>query len=211
MSIDKTQKMALDKITLEFKKGFDFLSHTKKAVVMFGSAVTKPEDKYYKLACEVGKALAELNYTIITGSGPGIMEAANKGAYEAGGKSIGLNIKLHNQQDSNKYTTKNVTFSYFYARKVMFARYSMATLVFPGGFGTLDELFDQLTILQNNKITQRPLILVGKDYYGPLVEWINNTLLKEGKIKQKDFNLINQTEDVNEIVRIVEKEWNSKK
>jgi len=208
--MENLHNLALDKITSEFKKGFDFLCHTKKAVVMFGSATTKPDDKYYKLAYEVGKRLSCAGFNIITGAGPGEMEAANKGAMEGKGKSIGLNIKLPSLQDSNDYLTHKVTFSYFYARKVMFARYSMATLVFPGGYGTLDELFDQLTILQNNKITQRPLVLIGKEFYSPLLKWIEGTLLKENKIKEKDLGLIKQTDNIDEIVKIVEDEWISK-
>ncbi len=159
------------RIMSEFVDDYELLGNIGKDVTVFGSARTKPEEKYYKVAEKLGQFLAKKKYTVITGGGPGIMEAANKGAYEAGGKSIGLNINLPSEQRLNPYVTGNLGFHFFFTRKVMLTTPSLAFVFFPGGFGTLDEFFEVATLIQTKKMPKVPLILVGKDYWEPLEEF----------------------------------------
>lgn len=196
----------LNKIKKEFKRGFDYLKDLK-GVTIFGSARTKSTDKYYQSAKELAYKLAKKKFPILTGAGLGIMEAANKGAYEADGISVGLNIKLERFQNRNKYINRYICFKHFYVRKVMFTKYSFATVVFPGGFGTLDELFDLLAILQNRKIKERPLIIFGKEYYKKLIDTISG-LLERKRISKSDLDLFTVTDDVDKAVEIIEKEHN---
>ncbi|MDP8233189.1 MAG: TIGR00730 family Rossman fold protein [Candidatus Saelkia tenebricola] len=191
------------RIMSEFVDGFETLSRIKRGITFFGSARTSPRNKYYKLTEETASLFAKNNYAIITGAGPGIMEAANKGATKAGGHSIGLNILLPSQQKSNKYVTTPIEFRYFFCRKVMFAKYSKAVLIFPGGYGTLDELFEFLALIQTEKIDKFPVILLGKKFWSPLIDWIKESLVKNNMIEQKDLKLFQIVETPKEALKIV--------
>jgi len=193
----------LFKIISEFVDGFEELSNIGPAVSIFGSARFHGNHKYYKMAVEISSLLAKEGYTIITGGGPGVMEAANKGAYNNEGVSVGLNIVLPMEQKPNNYQNKSLTFKYFFARKVMFIKYAMGYVCMPGGFGTLDEFFEALTLIQTHKIFPLPLILVGKDYWSDLLKWMKKTMLKEGTISPKDLDIVNITDDPKEVVSII--------
>ncbi len=191
----------LFKIMSEFVDGFDGLSEINRpAVSIFGSARTKPGEKYYQLAEEIARGLAAAGYAIITGGGPGIMEAANKGAAEAEGISVGLNINLPFEQEPNPYANLPLSFKYFFVRKVMFIKYAMAFIGMPGGFGTLDELFEAVTLIQTRRIKSFPIILVGRDYWGGMVEWIKESLLTAGNISEEDLLYFNVLDDPDEVV-----------
>src|SRR3954454_10367818 len=164
------------RIMAEFVEGFEVMAPVKKGVSIFGSARTAPSDPYYKAAEETARLLAKAGFSVITGGGPGIMEAANKGAFEAGGTSIGLNIMLPQEQEGNRYQTISLDFHYFYARKVMFTKYANAFVCFPGGYGTLDETFETLTLIQTLKVEAFPIILYGSEYWGGLHEWIDRVV-----------------------------------
>src|SRR5438045_2245787 len=164
------------RIMAEFVEGFEVMAPVKRGVSIFGSARTPPFDPYYKAAEQTARLLAKAGFSIITGGGPGIMEAANKGAYEAGGVSVGLNITLPQEQEANKYQTISLDFHYFYARKVMFTKYATAFICFPGGYGTLDETFETLTLIQTHKVEPFPIILFGSEYWNGVREWIERTL-----------------------------------
>jgi uncharacterized protein (TIGR00730 family) len=187
----------------EFIEGFDKLANVGKAVTVFGSARTDPEDPQYLAAVEVGKLLAEAGFATITGSGPGIMEAANKGAKLAGGRSVGCNIELPFEQGTNPYVDTVVNFRYFFVRKTMFIKYSVGFIIFPGGFGTLDELFEAITLIQTGKISQFPVILFGTHYWAGLLRWMQSRVLGEKKIAEGDLDLMQVTDDPKEVVRIV--------
>ena len=190
----------LFRIMAEFVEGFEELAQVGKAVSIFGSARTPPDDPYYIKAQETARLLAEAGYAIITGAGPGIMEASNKGAKEGGGLSIGLNIEIPMEQQSNSYVDKLLSFRYFFCRKVMFVKYSQAFVVLPGGFGTLDELFEAITLIQTNKIGKFPIILVGKSFWKGLIEWIKHTMLNAGNISETDLDLIRIVDTEEEVV-----------
>lgn len=187
----------------EFVKGFDELATLTRAVSIFGSARTSPEDPYYKAAQETAALLVKAGFAVITGGGPGIMEAANRGALEAGGLSVGCNIELPFEQSPNPYQTRSLTFNYFFVRKMMFVKYSLGFIIFPGGFGTLDELFEALTLIQTQKIRNFPVVLFGSSYWRKLWEWIEEAALKEGKVSEKDLKLLHVTDSPEEVVRIV--------
>jgi hypothetical protein len=187
----------------EFIEGFDKLANVGKAVTVFGSARTHPDDPQYAAAVEVGKLLAEAGFATITGSGPGIMEAANKGAKLAGGRSVGCNIELPFEQGANPYVDTVVNFRYFFVRKTMFIKYSVAFVVFPGGFGTLDELFEAITLVQTGKISQFPVILFGTHYWAGLLRWMQSRVLGEQKIAEGDLELMQVTDDPKEVVKVV--------
>jgi uncharacterized protein (TIGR00730 family) len=190
--IKVTDSWQIFKIMSEFVQGFEKLAKIGPCVSIFGSARTLTDNKYYQIALEAGKLLTERGYGVITGGGPGIMEAGNKGAFEAGGKSVGLNIELPFEQFHNKYidTNKLLDFDYFFVRKVMFMKYSQGYIVLPGGFGTMDELFEAMTLIQTGKIARFPIVLVGTDYWGGLIKWINDTMLTQQKnINPEDLNL----------------------
>ena len=189
----------------EFVEGFEELANIGKAVSIFGSARTKPGNKYYKLAEKIAYNLAKADYAVITGAGAGIMEAANKGAKKAKGQSIGLNIEVPVVQSPNSYVTHLLSFRYFFCRKVMFAKYAKASVVFPGGFGTMDEFFEHVTLIQTKRILPFPIILVGKEFWGSLIEWIDKKILKEDRAEKKDMNIFKVVDSPDEIVPIIEK------
>jgi uncharacterized protein (TIGR00730 family) len=191
------------RIQAEFVEGFGALAGLPRAVTVFGSARTKPGAKYYEKAEQIGAALADEGFAVITGGGPGIMEAANKGAKEAGGMSVGLGIELPFEQGLNKYVDLGINFRYFFARKTMFVKYSQAYVCLPGGFGTLDELFEALTLVQTKKVTKFPVVLFGSDYWGGLADWIEQTVVEAGNISEPDLGLLHVTDDVDDMVRVV--------
>lgn len=200
------------KIMSEFVEGFEELSTIGPAVSIFGSARFHRNHKYYKKAYEIASLLSKNGYTIITGGGPGIMEAANKGAAKNSGVSVGLNIILPMEQKANPFQTKSLTFKYFFARKVMFIKYAMGYVCMPGGFGTLDEFFEALTLVQTHKIYPLPLILVGKEYWGGLIHWMKSTMLKEKTISPEDLRLVRITDSPKEVVSIINahRDWKLK-
>jgi uncharacterized protein (TIGR00730 family) len=191
------------RIQAEFVEGFGLLAELGPAVSIFGSARTKPGSHEYDLAERIGSGLADAGYAVITGGGPGIMEAGNKGAQDAGGTSVGLGIELPFEQKLNDHIDIGVSFRYFMVRKTIFVKYSQAFVVLPGGFGTLDELFEAVTLVQTGKITRFPIVLVGVDYWSGLVDWVKNTMLAGGKISAVDLELLRVTDDPNEAVRII--------
>lgn len=187
----------------EFIDGFDALARLGPAVSIFGSARTREDDPEYALARDVARRLAEEGFTIITGGGPGIMEAANLGAREAEGVSVGLGIDLPREQGLNPYVDLAIDFRYFFVRKTMFVKYAQAFVIFPGGFGTLDELFESLTLVQTGKIEHFPIVLVGRRFWSPLLDWLADPLAREDKIDAADLVLVRLTDDVDEIVEII--------
>ncbi len=191
------------RIMAEFVEGFETLSKIGPCVTVFGSARTPCNDKYYKTAVDMAKIAVQNNYGVITGGGPGIMEAANKGASEAGGISIGLNIQLPYEQEPNPFIKTLLNFKYFFCRKVMFLKYTSAVIVFPGGYGTLDEMFETLTLIQTQKISHLPLILMGKDYWNGCVEWLKEALLGREYIEKTDLRLFNIVNNPVEAIQIV--------
>ena len=191
------------RIQSEFVEGFGALAEVGPAVSVFGSARTKPEHANYALGVAVGKALAGAGYAVITGGGPGSMEAANKGALEAGGTSVGLGIELPFEQGMNRFVDLGVNFRYFFARKTMFVKYAQGFVVLPGGFGTLDELFEAVTLVQTRKVTSFPLVLMGTEYWGGLLDWLRQTAETTGTISPPDIDLLHVTDDVEEAVRII--------
>ena len=192
------------KIISEFVEGFEKLSDCGPAITIFGSARTREEHEDYQQALALGNMMAKSGITVITGGGPGIMAAANRGAKEAGGNSVGLNIALPMEQKPNKYITKLVSFKYFFVRKVMLIKYSMAFVVFPGGFGTLDEMFEALTLIQTDKIRPFPIILYGSHYWQGLFSWLRKELEASGYISGDDLSLLQVVDDVNEIALVVQ-------
>ncbi len=205
--IKTNDSWAIFKIMSEFVEGYERMSKIGPSVSIFGSARTKPDNKYFQIGQEIAKGLANLGYGIITGGGPGIMEAANKGAHEVGGKSIGLNIDLPFEQNHNPYidAEHNLEFDYFFVRKVIFVKYSQAFVVMPGGFGTLDEMFEAITLIQTNKINNRPIVLVGKSYWEGLIEWIKKAMLEdEENISPNDLNLFILVDTAEEAVKHVD-------
>src|SRR5947199_4985779 len=187
----------------EFVEGFDELASLSRAIAVFGSARTKPDDPDYKAAQETGALFAAQGFVVITGGGPGIMEAANRGAFEAGGLSIGCNIELPFEQRPNAYQTLSLTFKYFFVRKMMFVKYSLAFIIFPGGFGTLDELFEALTLIQTHKIRNFPIVLFSTSYWGGLIDWIKGVLLTQKAIADADLLLLHCTDSPAEVVEII--------
>lgn len=191
------------RIAWEFLKGFRTLHFVGPCVTVFGSARFKPDHPYYQLAQSAGATLAKAGFTVMTGGGPGIMEAANRGAKEVGGKSVGCNIRLPHEQKPNPYLDTTVTFDYFFVRKVMLVKYSYAFIVMPGGFGTFDELFETLTLIQTGKIHNFPVVLVGTAFWQPMMEFIRERLEKEGVISPSDLDLLFLTDSVAEAVEYV--------
>jgi uncharacterized protein (TIGR00730 family) len=183
----------------EFVQGFEELADVGKAVTIFGSARLRPDDPEYGKAEELSADLARVGYAVLTGGGPGIMEAANKGALEADGKSVGINISLPHEQAPNSYQTESLNFKYFFVRKVMLVKYSTAFVVFPGGFGTIDELFEALTLIQTKKIKPFPVYLIGVESWRGLLQWMQGTLLRMGTISEKDMHLFKVVDDVSTI------------
>ena len=212
--IKTNDSWAIFKIMGEFVNGFEKMSAIGPCVSIFGSARTKPEDKYYKLAVKVAQKIVESGYGVITGGGPGIMEAGNKGAHLAGGTSVGLNIELPFEQHDNPYidSDKSLDFDYFFVRKVMFVKYSQGFVVMPGGFGTLDELFEAMTLIQTKKIGRFPIILVGTEFWSGIIDWVKDTLLERfGNISPDDidlFKIVDTEDEVIEILNSFYKEYN---
>lgn len=205
--IKTNDSWSIFKIMGEFVNGYEKLSRIGPCVSIFGSARTKPDNKYYKLAEEVAAKIVDHGYGVITGGGPGIMEAGNKGAHIAGGTSVGLNIELPFEQHDNPYidSDKSLDFDYFFVRKVMFVKYSQGFVVMPGGFGTLDELFEAITLIQTNKIEKFPIILVGTEFWGGLIDWIHETLLTRfNNISAKDLDLIHVVDSPEEVIDILD-------
>jgi uncharacterized protein (TIGR00730 family) len=204
--IKANDSWALFKIMGEFVNGFERMSVIGPCVSIFCSARTKEGDKYYQLAVNIAKSISEAGYGVITGGGPGIMEAGNKGAHLAGGTSVGLNIDLPFEQHDNPYIDgdKSMDFDYFFVRKVMFVKYSQGFVVMPGGFGTLDELFEAITLIQTSKIEKFPIILVGSEFWKGLFEWVKNVMLETGNISPNDLDLIKLVDTEDEVVDIID-------
>ncbi|MBU0709327.1 MAG: TIGR00730 family Rossman fold protein [Candidatus Omnitrophica bacterium] len=199
------------RIMSEFVDGFEVLSQIGKAVSIFGSSRTKPNSKYYKLAEQVAYLLAKEGYAIITGCGPGLMEAANKGARRAKGKSIGLNIQIPAEQKPNKYVDELLDFHYFFIRKVMFVKYAKAFVIMPGGYGTMDEFMEALNLIQTERISKFPVVLFGKAYWRGLISWLRNTTLKAGNISSQDLKIFTVTDSPKEVVEVIKKFYRSRK
>ncbi len=191
------------RIISEFTEGIDKLSTLDFAITIFGSARLKPGDAHYDTALSISRKLADEKFSIITGGGPGVMEAANRGAIEGHSRSVGLNIALPEEQQANPYQNVSLRFRYFFVRKVMFIKESMGYVCMPGGFGTLDEFFEALTLMQTHKIYPLPLVLFGTEFWQGLLDWVNTTLLKEGLISPEDLDLITLTDDVDEVIDIM--------
>ncbi len=206
--IKTNDSWAIFKIMGEFVKGYEKLSQIGPCVSIFGSARTKPDHKYYKLTERIAQKIVDHGYGVITGGGPGIMEAGNKGAHLAGGTSVGLNIDLPFEQHDNPYIDrdKSLDFDYFFVRKVMFVKYSQGFVVMPGGFGTLDELFEAITLIQTNKIDKFPIILVGSDFWGGMIDWVRSTLLDSFQnISDGDIDLLHVVDTEDEVIEILDK------
>jgi uncharacterized protein (TIGR00730 family) len=191
------------RIQAEFVEGFGLLAELGMAVSIFGSARTKPDEAEYKLADNIAQGLVKAGYAIITGGGPGVMEAANKGASEAGGVSVGLGIELPMESGLNDYVNVGVEFRYFVVRKTCFIKYSQAFVVLPGGYGTMDELFEAVTLVATGKITKFPIVLVGSAYWSGLLDWLKTTMLAEGKIGQDELSLLHIADDPDDVVKII--------
>lgn len=193
------------RIMSEFVEGFDKMNNIGPCVSVYGSARTKPDHPHYKMAEDLAKLLVESGFGVITGGGPGVMEAANKGAQEAGGKSVGLGITLPHEQSVNKYVDydKTLIHHYFFVRKVMFVKYGQAFVFLPGGYGTLDELFECITLIQTKKIAKVPIVLIGTEFWTGLIDWIKNTVLAAGNISPKDLDLIPITDDLDKAVEFI--------
>lgn len=198
------------KIMAEFVESMEKMSKIGPCVAIFGSARTKPEDRYYKTAVEIAEKITQLGFGIITGGGPGIMEAGNKGAQQGGGASVGLDIVLPFEAKPNDFIDrdKNICFDYFFVRKTIFMRYAQGYVVMPGGFGTLDEMWEAITLIQTEKLSDFPVILVGKDYWKGLIDWLKNTMLTEGMIQESDFEIFHVVDTADEVVDILEDFYN---
>ncbi len=192
------------RIQSEFVEGFGMLAELGKAITVFGSARTRPDDPFYARAEELGAKLSQAGYAVITGGGPGIMEAANKGCHDAGGTSVGLGIELPFEQSMNEWVDLGMVYRYFFARKTCFLKYSIGYVGFPGGYGTLDEIFEAVTMIQTGKITSFPLVLFGTDFWRPMLDWIGDTVLGDGKISPADIELFQLTDDVDEVVHLMQ-------
>jgi len=198
--LEKEESWRLFRIIGEFVEGFDALSRITPAVTVFGSSQARPGDFAYDMAEAIGREIAKADFTLVTGGGPGVMEAACKGAFEAGGKTVGLNIELPLEQKGNPYTTISLHFHYFFVRKVMLVKYATAFVLLPGGFGTLDELFETLTLIQTHKIRLFPVILMGRDYWSGLLHWLRHQGVARGYLPPTDMELVKVTDDPVEAV-----------
>jgi uncharacterized protein (TIGR00730 family) len=198
--LEKEESWRMFRIIGELVEGFDTLSQITPAVTVFGSARARPGDFAYDMAEAIGRAIAKADFTLVTGGGPGVMEAACKGAFEAGGRTVGLNIELPEEQKPNPYTTISLHFHYFFVRKVMLVKYATAFVLLPGGFGTLDELFETVTLIQTHKIRPFPMILVGREYWSGLVDWLRKQTVKRGYLSKADMDFLKVTDDPTELV-----------
>lgn len=208
--IKSSDSWVIFKVMSEFVEGFEKLAKIGPCVTIFGSARTKPNNTYYKMAEDIAYKLVQHGYGVVTGGGPGIMEAGNKGAHRAGGKSVGLNIYLPHEQKGNPYIDpdKLITFDYFFVRKVMFVKYSQGFIVMPGGFGTLDELSEALTLIQTKKIGRFPIVMVGRKFWAGLLDWIKKTLIADGMISEEDLDLFNVVDSPEEAVQVIDDFYN---
>ena len=202
----KRESWRMFQIMSEFVEGFEALAQIKPSVSIFGSARTKEDHEYYKLAENIAYKLTQHGYGVVTGGGPGIMEAGNRGAHRGKGISVGLNIELPFEQNDNPYidSDKSLDFDYFFVRKVMFVKYSQGFVVMPGGFGTMDELFEALTLIQTKKIGKFPIVLVGREFWTGLIEWVKTTLINEGNISPKDLDLISIVDTEEEVLEVID-------
>ncbi len=203
LSIEETWRIF--RIMAEFVEAIETLSGIQPAVSIFGSARTKPDDPYYQKAEQTARLLSESGFSVITGGGPGIMEAGNKGAAAVGGQSVGMNIRLPYEQKPNTYANIAIDYKYFFIRKVMFVKYAVAYVILPGGFGTMDELFEALTLIQTKRIKGFPVILMGSDYWKGLVDWLRGTMLGQNKISPDDLDLFQVIDDPEEAVKYIKK------
>ena len=203
LSIDESWRIF--RIMAEFVEAIETLSRVKRAVSIFGSARTKPDDPYYQKAELLARRLVEGGFGVITGGGPGIMEAANKGAAEAGGQSVGMNIRLPLEQKPNRYANVSIDYKYFFIRKVMFVKYAVAYVILPGGFGTMDELFEALTLIQTKRIKSFPVILMGSEYWKGLFDWLRETMLRNNRISPEDLERFQIIDDPDEAVKQIQK------
>jgi uncharacterized protein (TIGR00730 family) len=191
------------RIQAELIDGIETLNDLGPAVSLFGSARTQPDNPYYQAAEEVARRLSDCGFAVITGGGPGIMEAGNKGAMEGASKSVGLNIRLPHEQHANHYQDFSLDFRYFFVRKLMFVKYATGYVIFPGGFGTMDELFESLTLMQTGKIRRFPVVLYGKEYWGGLMDWLKSRMLEEGCVDEEDFDLFSVVDDPEEVTEVM--------
>jgi len=203
LSIDESWRIF--RIMAEFVEAIETLSRVKHAVSIFGSARTKPDDPYYQKAELLARRLVEKGFGVITGGGPGVMEAANKGAAEAGGQSVGMNIRLPFEQKPNPYANVSIDYKYFFIRKVMFVKYAVAYVILPGGFGTMDELFEALTLIQTKRIKSFPVILMGSEYWKGLFDWLRKTMLRDNKVSPEDLERFQIIDDPDEAVKHIQK------
>ncbi|MBI5212039.1 MAG: TIGR00730 family Rossman fold protein [Nitrospirae bacterium] len=203
----KSETWRVFRIQSELVEGFESLFEIGPAVTIFGSSRLREDSYYYHQSIKVGKMLSEAGFSVITGGGPGIMEAANKGAKMGRSKSVGLNIQLPHEQTPNEYQDLTISFRYFFVRKLMFIKYAMAFVIFPGGFGTMDELFESLTLVQTGKIESFPIILFGSDYWKGLIDWMKNTLVLEGTIGKEDFALFNIVDTPEEVCELLKEHY----
>jgi hypothetical protein len=204
-ALSKEESWRIFRIMAEFVESIEVLSNVHNAVTIFGSARLKPEDKYYQMAEKLGQLLVQNGFSVITGGGPGIMEAANKGAAEAGGQSVGMNIKLPFEQKPNPYANLQLDYKYFFIRKVMFVKYAVAYVIMPGGYGTMDELFEALTLIQTKRVRSFPLILMGREYWQGLLDWLKNSMQQKSMILPCDIEMIQIIDDPEEVVKHIKK------
>ncbi|MEN6467935.1 MAG: TIGR00730 family Rossman fold protein [Smithella sp.] len=203
--LSKEESWRIFRIMAEFVESIEVLSNVHNAVTIFGSARVKPGDKYYQMAEKLGQLLAQNGFAVITGGGPGIMEAGNKGAAEAGGQSVGMNIKLPFEQKPNPYANLQLDYKYFFIRKVMFVKYAVAYVIMPGGYGTMDEFFEALTLIQTKRMRSFPIILMGRDYWQGLLDWLQNSMLKNNMILPFDLEMIQIIDEPEEVVKHIKK------
>jgi uncharacterized protein (TIGR00730 family) len=204
-ALSMNESWRMFRIMAEFVEAIEELSQIKPAVTIFGSARVSPDDQYYRKAEYLSRLLAQKGFSVITGGGPGIMEAANKGAAEAGGTSVGMNIRLPFEQIPNPYANVKISYKYFFIRKVMFVKFAMAYVIMPGGFGTMDELFEALTLIQTKRIKSFPVILMGSEYWRGLLDWMRDTMFANGNIAKEDMDLIRIIDDPEEVVSYIQK------
>jgi hypothetical protein len=203
--LSKEESWRIFRIMAEFVESIEVLSSVHNAVTIFGSARVKPDDKYYQMAEKLGQLLAQNGFAVITGGGPGIMEASNKGAAEAGGQSVGMNIKLPFEQKPNPYSNLQLDYKYFFIRKVMFVKYAVAYVIMPGGYGTMDEFFEALTLIQTKRMKSFPVILMGRDYWQGLLDWLQNSMLQNNMILPFDLEMIHIFDEPEEVVKHIKK------
>lgn len=203
--LSKEESWRIFRIMAEFVESIEILSNVHNAVTIFGSARVKPGDKYYQMAEKLGQLLAQNGFAVITGGGPGIMEAGNKGAAEAGGQAVGMNIKLPFEQKPNPYANIQIDYKYFFIRKVMFVKYAVAYVIMPGGYGTMDELFEALTLIQTKRVRSFPLILMGREYWQGLLDWLKNSMQQKSMILPCDIEMIQIIDEPEEVVKHIKK------